>query len=128
MSYSATYYVYKTTATRIKEYRNGHGTASVLWGMIAEKYLGLTRYGYSYPESNLQKLWDGSVATTSPGTSSLNMTKLRKTAMQFKQPRFVLLHSDLGIHRRAPNGSLDLAHLGYLAVPLLCQAKTLLLP
>ena len=47
MSTSDLYRVYRTKASHIAEYRNGWGSAPLLWGYLNEKYLGGTRYGWS---------------------------------------------------------------------------------
>jgi hypothetical protein len=39
MSYSTLYKVYKTKVTTLKEYRNGWGTAPVIWDYLEAKYL-----------------------------------------------------------------------------------------
>lgn len=57
MSYSATYHVYASTARRIDEYRNGHGTASVLWALLSDKYLGVGPYGYTHNKADTDRLW-----------------------------------------------------------------------
>jgi hypothetical protein len=56
VSYSAIYEVYKTTANELNEYRNGHGTASVLWNLLGVKHLGLQPHGYMFGPA-LDKLW-----------------------------------------------------------------------
>ena len=40
MSTSDLYLVYKTTATHFAEFRNGWGSAPILWGYLSETYLG----------------------------------------------------------------------------------------
>lgn len=56
MSTSDLYRVYGTKATHIAEFRNGWGSAPVVWGYLCEKYLGGTRtsWGINTP---LEKLW-----------------------------------------------------------------------
>lgn len=41
MSHSTLYAVYRTKATALAEYRNGHGTAPMIWGLLSERFLGV---------------------------------------------------------------------------------------
>lgn len=56
MSTSDLYRVYRTKATHIAEYRNGHGTAPLVWGYLNVFYLGGSRYGWGIGR-DLDPLW-----------------------------------------------------------------------
>lgn len=44
MSESTLLILNQKSATHLKDYQNGHGSAPVLWGLIAEKYFGADPY------------------------------------------------------------------------------------
>lgn len=54
MSYSTLYKVYKTKAVSYREFRNGHGTAAVLWTYLCNKYLNGAQW---YLERDSNRLW-----------------------------------------------------------------------
>lgn len=59
MSCSTLYKVYKTKATRFASFKNGHGTAAVLWGYLCEKYLNKERHSWMMGDAkDLWKLFD----------------------------------------------------------------------
>lgn len=67
MSSSSLYKVYKTKTKEIAEFRNGWGTAPVIWGYLLEKYLHLDKLAWFGNDENQKKLWklitDSSVPT-----------------------------------------------------------------
>jgi hypothetical protein len=57
MSSSTLYAVFRTTATRIAEYRNSYGTAPAIWGHMCEEYLHEDRSSWLFGVRD-KGLWD----------------------------------------------------------------------
>jgi hypothetical protein len=55
MSCSTLYKVYKTKVVSVERFKNGHGTAAVLWGHLCEKYLNMERH--SWLMGDCKNLW-----------------------------------------------------------------------
>jgi hypothetical protein len=59
MSTSDLYRLYRTKATHFAEFRNGWGSAPILWGHLCVTYLGREFHGWGGLTGNDQKpLWD----------------------------------------------------------------------
>lgn len=56
MSTSDIYRVYRTTARHVAEFRNGWGSAPILWGFLNQKYLGKDRYSMFGDQKDLWAL------------------------------------------------------------------------
>ncbi len=56
MSATIIYALNSKSTTQLKTFRNGWGSAPVLWDYLSEKYLGLD--GMPFRENELQRLWD----------------------------------------------------------------------
>jgi len=54
MSCSTLYKVYKTKVSAYRQFRNGHGTAAVLWTYLCDKYLNGAQW---YLERDSNRLW-----------------------------------------------------------------------
>lgn len=56
MSYSTIYRIFRTTATSYADFRNGWGTAPLLWDYLAKTFIGSRFTFFDYSRDNL--LWD----------------------------------------------------------------------
>lgn len=57
MSTTDLYRVYRTTATPIAEFRNGWGSAPVIWGYLNQRYLGGDRFNWGLGR-DCEPLWN----------------------------------------------------------------------
>ncbi len=59
MSTSDLYFVNKKSTRHIAEFRDGHGTAPVLWSVLCVEYLGWDEYDWSFGhEGKMRSLWE----------------------------------------------------------------------
>lgn len=56
MSTSSLHAIFKTVATELREYRNGHGTGPAIWGHLEQHYLGGDRFRWFSSDDKLWKL------------------------------------------------------------------------
>lgn len=66
MSYSALYYVYKTTVTEIAEFRNGHGSGPPVWQWVARKHCGMPADAYIFGGNWMSLIFKNETLTRLP--------------------------------------------------------------